>query len=190
MATFVLVHGGRAGHAYPGHTKRAGVPDLHDVVLVGYSYSGMVVTGVAEGAAERLSQLVYLDAYVPGDGESMAAMMGPETIAFFAQVAENYGDGWRIPPDPPDAPRLTPLLFKPVGQPVSVVNPDAARLPRTFIYCTQEKDAMGGLGVPITQAAARAKADAGWGYHGLNTGHGPTETRPQESERCCSNWRE
>jgi pimeloyl-ACP methyl ester carboxylesterase len=154
--------------------------DLHDVILVGYSYSGMVVTGVAESAAERLSQLVYLDAYVPGDGESMAAMMGPETAAFFAQVVQTYGEGWCLPFDPPDTPRMTALPFKPVGQPVSVANPHAARLPRTFIYCTQEKEAMGGLGVPITQAAARAKADAGWCYHELNTGHVATETAPQE----------
>jgi pimeloyl-ACP methyl ester carboxylesterase len=154
--------------------------DLHDVILVGYSYSGMVVTGVADCAPERLAKLVYVDAYVPGDGESMAAMMGPETAGFFAQVVQTYGDGWRLPFDPPDTPRMTPLPFKPVGQPVSVTNPNAARLPRTFVYCTQEKETMGGLGVPITQAAARAKTDGAWRYYELQTGHLPMDTALQE----------
>ena len=52
--------------------------DLHDVILVGYSYSGMVITGVAERAPERLAHLVYLDAYVPRDGQSLLDMLGPE----------------------------------------------------------------------------------------------------------------
>ena len=45
--------------------------DLHEVVLVGYSYGGMVMTGVAERVPERLAHLVYLDAFVPHDGESL-----------------------------------------------------------------------------------------------------------------------
>jgi pimeloyl-ACP methyl ester carboxylesterase len=44
--------------------------DLSDVVLVGHSYSGMVITGVAAAVPERLKQLIYLDAYVPDEGES------------------------------------------------------------------------------------------------------------------------
>src|SRR5713226_3159825 len=42
--------------------------DLRDVVLVGHSYGGMVITGVAEHVAERLAHLCYLDAFVPEDG--------------------------------------------------------------------------------------------------------------------------
>lgn len=154
--------------------------DLHEVILVGYSYSGMIVTAVAERVPERLAQLVYLDAFVPSDGESLATMIGPELVAILEQVAQAYGDGWRIPHDPPDAPRRTPQPIKPMYQPVTVTNPAAARLPRTFIYCTQEKEAMGPMGVPITQAAARAKADARWGYRELDSGHVPVETAPQE----------
>ena len=154
--------------------------DLHEVILVGYSYSGMVVTAVAERAPERLAQLVYLDAFVPSDGESLATMIGPELVAILEQVAQAYGDGWRIPHDPPDAPRRTPQPVKPMYQPVTVTNPAAARLPRTFIYCTQEKEAMGPMGVPITQVAASAKADARWRYRELDSGHVPVETAPQE----------
>ena len=153
---------------------------LHDVILVGYSYSGMVITGVAELAPERISQLIYLDAFVPQDGQSMLEMLGPDVAAFIQQMAQAYGDGWRIPHDPPDAPRRTPHPLKTGQQPVSVKNPAAAVLPRTFIYCTQEKEAMGPLGFPITQAAERARADARWRYRELDTGHSPWETAPRE----------
>src|SRR5579871_2677956 len=44
--------------------------DLYDVILVGSSYGGIVITGVAEVVPERLRQLVYLDAFVPQDGQS------------------------------------------------------------------------------------------------------------------------
>ena len=153
---------------------------LHDVILVGYSYSGMVITAVAELAPERISQLIYLDAFVPQDGQSMLEMLGPDVAAFIQQMAQAYGDGWRIPHDPPDAPRRTPHPLKTGQQPVSLENPAAAVLPRTFIYCTQEKEAMGPLGFPITQAAERARADARWRYRELDTGHSPWETAPRE----------
>ena len=50
--------------------------DLHDVILLGKSYSGIVITGVAERAPERLRHLVYLDALVPRDGQSFLDMAG------------------------------------------------------------------------------------------------------------------
>ena len=46
--------------------------DLSDVILVGYSYSGMVTTAVADRLPERLAHLIYVDAYVPNDGQSLA----------------------------------------------------------------------------------------------------------------------
>lgn len=50
--------------------------DLDDVVLVGHSYGGMVITGVAEQLRERIAAIVYLDAFVPGDGQSLAELSG------------------------------------------------------------------------------------------------------------------
>jgi pimeloyl-ACP methyl ester carboxylesterase len=154
--------------------------ELRDVILVGYSYSGMVITGVAERAPDRLAHLVYLDAYVPQDGESLLDMLGPGVAAFIEQAAQAYGDGWRIPHNPPDAPRRTPHPLKTGQQPVSVTNPSAAALPRTFIYCIHDKDTMGPVGLPITQAAERARSDSRWRYRELQTGHSPWETAPRE----------
>ena len=51
--------------------------DLHDVILVGHSYGGMVITGIADRAADRVGKLVYLDAANPADGESLVDVSGP-----------------------------------------------------------------------------------------------------------------
>src|SRR4029450_13175141 len=72
--------------------------DLKRVVLVGHSYGGMVITGVAERTAERLNHLVYLDAFVPRDGQSVADLVSPELAASFEEGVRLSGDGWRIPP--------------------------------------------------------------------------------------------
>ena len=117
---------------------------------------------------------------MPRDGESLLDMLGPDAAAFIEQAAQAYGDGWRISHDPPDAPRRTPHPLKTGQQPVSLTNPAATALPRTFIYCTQDKDAMGPVGLPITRAAERAKSDSRWRYRELETGHSPWETAPRE----------
>src|SRR5215218_3749420 len=76
--------------------------DLLQVVLVGHSYGGMVITGVADRVPERLAQLVYLDAEVPMDGQSEFDLLPPEERAVYEDAARERGDGWRIPPPFPD----------------------------------------------------------------------------------------
>ena len=51
--------------------------DLRDIVLLGHSYGGMVATGVADRARDRVSQLIYLDAFVPEDGQSLLDLNEP-----------------------------------------------------------------------------------------------------------------
>src|SRR5438552_835707 len=72
--------------------------DLQDVVLVGFSYGGLVITGALEHISDRVSHLVYLDAFVPADGESL------ETISGSAGRAAAIGPGasWLVPPLPRD----------------------------------------------------------------------------------------
>src|SRR5215218_9299337 len=81
--------------------------DLSDVILVGYSYSGMVTTAVADRIPERLAHLIYVDAYVPNDGQSLADILGPQVMSMLREYADQYGDGWRLPHNPPDAPFRT-----------------------------------------------------------------------------------
>lgn len=51
--------------------------DLRDVILVGHSYGGMVITGVGDRAADRVGHLVYLDAANPLNGQSLLEVAGP-----------------------------------------------------------------------------------------------------------------
>ncbi|MGH7860970.1 MAG: alpha/beta fold hydrolase, partial [Candidatus Dormibacteraceae bacterium] len=74
--------------------------DLREVVLVGHSYGGMVITGVADRCPERLSRLVYLDAAVPSDGMSISDQFGPERRQELIDRARREGDGWLLPPGP------------------------------------------------------------------------------------------
>ena len=154
--------------------------DLREVILLGYSISGPVITGVAEKSFERISHLVYLDAYVLDDGQSVADQLGPEIMTGLDQAAKMHGDGWRLPHDPPDADRRTDQPLKPILTPIEVKNPAAAALPRTYIYCTQGAQDIGPLHLPIDKAADKAKVDDNWRYRELNTGHMPMWTKPQE----------
>ena len=151
--------------------------DLRGVVLVGHSYGGMVITGVAERAPERLSRLVYLDAFVPEDGQALADLLPPEALAWLEERARTLGDGWRIPHDPPDADRRADFPLAALRQPLAVTNPDATRLPRAYIACAESR------GIPLfahfEAAAARAQAE-GWAYRELPTGHVPMQTTPKE----------
>jgi pimeloyl-ACP methyl ester carboxylesterase len=54
--------------------------DLRDIVLVGHSYGGMVATGVADRARDRVTQLTYIDAFVPDDGQSLLDLNRPRRI--------------------------------------------------------------------------------------------------------------
>ena len=123
--------------------------DLYDVVLVGHSYAGMVIAGVAEKAADRISHLVYLDAFVPTDGKSLADYQPPEILQLFKESTRKDGEGFKLPcVIPAEAfgvtagddlawvrPRLDPHPAKTKFDAVRLTNPKAAQIPRTFIYC-------------------------------------------------------
>ncbi len=124
--------------------------DLQQVILVGHSYSGMVITGVADCIPGRIAHLVYLDAVVPRDGQSLADT-APIIGTYLRREANKNGDGWRVNPprggafgitQEPDASRVrskvTPQSLKTFLQPVQITHPDAvAAIPHTFIECTR-----------------------------------------------------
>ena len=72
--------------------------DLRDIVLIGHSYGGMVATGVADRARDRIAQLIYIDAFVPDDGQSLLDL--DEVGAAADAGTREAGDGWRVPPNP------------------------------------------------------------------------------------------
>lgn len=154
--------------------------ELSQVILLGYSISGPVITGVAEKAPERLCHLVYLDGYVLEDGQSVADQVGPELMAELEQAAQMFGDGWRLPHNSPEPDLHTDQSLVPVMTRLTITSPIAAALPRTFIYCNQGAQDIGPLHTPIARAAEKARAGNGWRYRELNTGHMPMWTAPQE----------
>lgn len=152
--------------------------NLHNVILVGHSYGGMVITGVADKAAERIVHLVYLDAFIPRDGQSVADIISPESMRRFHEDSKAFGQGWRIPPLPVERfgikskvdiawvkPKLVPQPIKTFEEPVRLTNPIATSLPRTFIYL--KKPAMG----TFDSFAKMTKSSKDWKYYEMDTGH-------------------
>jgi len=72
--------------------------NLFDVTLVGHSYAGMIITGVAEHARDRIAHLVYVDALVPEHGQSARDILPEPTRNTFRKLAEE-GGGWRMQPN-------------------------------------------------------------------------------------------
>jgi pimeloyl-ACP methyl ester carboxylesterase len=73
--------------------------DLREVVLIGHSYGGMVATGVADQARDRVAQLTYLDAFVPTSGQALIDLVPPAERQRLLDSVKT-GDGWRVTPNP------------------------------------------------------------------------------------------
>ena len=152
---------------------------LYDVALVGSSGGGMVITGVAERVPERIGHLIYLDAFVPQDGQSIGDLSGPEVMAGLEQVAQTHGDGWRVPHNPPGADRRTDTMLKMAKQPLAINNPDAVRLKRTYVLFTG-KPAEDWLTLVLEGIAARIRKEGGWSYCERPFWHYPCLDQPRE----------
>lgn len=74
--------------------------DLADVILCGHSYGGIVISGVADRVPERIRSLLYLDAFVPEDGESLLDIHPPGLAQRMRILAQTAGNGWNVPPIP------------------------------------------------------------------------------------------
>jgi pimeloyl-ACP methyl ester carboxylesterase len=161
--------------------------DLLQVVLVGHSYGGMVITGVADRVPERLAQLVYLDAEVPMDGQSEFDLLAPEERAGYQQAATTTGQGWQIPPPVPDPlppeldarlrwamSRMVPQPINTFSQPLRLTNPAGAGVARTYILCTQGKDDQA-----LPGYVERARSDPAWRFVEFAAGHGAHVTAPR-----------
>ena len=162
--------------------------ELRRVVLVGHSYGGMVITGVADRLERdqpgRLARLVYLDASVPSPGDSWSTPHPPETRQARIDAATASG-GLSFPP--PDATvfglegedrvwvnrRQTPQPFRVYQQPLEFNAARVASLPRTFIDCNRPA-------LPtIAAARKRVREEPGWQVFELATGHDPMVSEPE-----------
>ncbi len=169
--------------------------DLHDVILVGHSNGGTLITAVAERAPERLAHLVYLDAFVPEDGQSTADFLPPPQREQWERRVQTEGYGWLIPslmPGPWEefvrdawqvtdeadrrwlVERLGPTPYKVFTDSVRRGNPAAAALPRTYIRCLASPTPM------FARFGEMARSAPGWRYRELTTAHEAFVTAPDE----------
>ena len=156
--------------------------DLRDIVLLGHSYGGMVATGVADRARDRIGQLIYLDAFVPMDGQCLLDFL-PESERRRMRDGAKSGDGWRVPPNPtpqdtpPEdvewlSPRRVPMPIKCFETKLGLEHGEL-KLPRSYVYATRAAplDVFG-------PCARRAKDERGWRYLEIDASHSPHVTAP------------
>lgn len=158
-----------------------------DLVLVGHSYGGLVMTGVADALLARglkPRHLVYVDAVTPHPGESWSSQHAPETVRARLEAAAQRPDGAMPPPDAAvfglDGADRDWVNRRQTPQPAGVYQDrldfDAARiatLPRTFIDCTAPA-------LPtIAVMRERVRREPGWRVVELATGHDPMVSAPE-----------
>jgi pimeloyl-ACP methyl ester carboxylesterase len=158
--------------------------DLTDIVLLGFSYGGMVVTGALDHIADRVKHLVYLDAFVPADGESVIDRMTGGT-----DRAISLASKWLLPPRPrqlADAKEQAWNEARRSSQPVGTFT-EAVRLsqplesfPFSRSYIKATADANEPANSFFWRAAHAAKASDAWSYHEIATHHLVPFTHPQE----------
>ena len=172
--------------------------DLEDVVLVGHSYAGHLVTGVADRVPERISLLAYLDAGPSPDGAAFMDLQPPAARELIERLVDEAGEGWRVPmPSWEDLEGVmgasldglgqeerarmrahaTPQPLRTWTQPLSLKHPARPELPKLLISCS----------IPLAQvremiAAGHpwfaALAGPEWSFRELPTGHWPMFSVP------------
>ena len=175
---------------------------LEDAVLVGHSYAGIVVAGVADRRPQRLNAVVYLDTGPLPDGLSIADVQPPESRAAQVREAEEHGDGWLWPvPDratletgvygsaaglgDADFARLaalgTPHPLRTLSSPLHREHERPPGVRRAAVFCAE-----GGMSVEAVRALvaggdprAAPFADPDWELHELPTGHWAMFSAPE-----------
>ena len=147
--------------------------NLRNVVLVGHSYGGMVITGAADRVPDRIGQLIYLDAFVPESGESVFSFQDSGGVAFFRA---NTRDGFIVPPWVTDVhvvPRDTPQPLHTFTDTLRLINPDGRKVPATYILTVDP-----GATTDAFQRFADRAAARGWRVLRMEADHIPERSAP------------
>jgi pimeloyl-ACP methyl ester carboxylesterase len=158
--------------------------DLSDIVLVGFSYGGFVVTAAIEHIGDRVRHLVYVDAFVPADGDTPFALAGGGATA-----PVTLGEPWQVAPpdrsfdDPAEAAfhraRRVPHPIGCFTEPVRLPRPlEDYPFSRTYVKATA--DEREGAGTAFWAAADRARRSPAWSYAEIATTHMVPVNRPAE----------
>jgi pimeloyl-ACP methyl ester carboxylesterase len=159
--------------------------DLSEIVLLGFSYGGFVVTGAIEHVGDRVRHVVYLDAFVPDDGDTLLGLLGTGRPA-----AITLGEEWLLPPpareydDPVQAEfanaRRVPHPIGCFTEPVRLSRPlEDHPFTRTYIKATSDPpDALGAKA--LWDTSARLRHSPAWTYVEVASNHMIPVNRPEE----------
>ncbi len=159
--------------------------ELDDVVLVGHSFAGPVISGVADRMPERLRQLIYLDAIVVGDGESALSLFSADVQRERRRTIDPEGLRMAIPEpakfgvtDPAQVAwlrrRLTPHPLNAYTEPLRLQHPLGNGLHKTYIAVTDP------WYPPLAELRARLRGQPGWEWRELAAGHDAMVTSPAD----------
>jgi pimeloyl-ACP methyl ester carboxylesterase len=163
--------------------------DLTDVVLVGWSYGGMIVAGAADRAPERIAHVFYFDSDVPRDGDTSSPL---SNHAKLEALARDHGDGWRVPPEFTRAEpyllwelpeeqkqwireRFAPHPLVTWTQPIRLTGA-AAAIPTTYIRCTVGYDP---TDEDTIRQDERIRGEPTWHYREINVSHAAPFSAPK-----------
>lgn len=152
--------------------------DLTDIILVGHSYGGMVVTGVIDSVADRVKHLVYLDAFLPANGQSLFDLSGggPQTT-----------DDWRVPGmqrnEDPNDPETVWSNARRVGHPKATLE-EKVKLAvpleeRPFSLTYIQATGRDGGGNAFDSAAERLRSNPRWTVRQISGGHSMQVSNPE-----------
>ena len=150
--------------------------ELDDFVLVGHSYAGMVITGVADRMPSKIRRLVYLDAFLPANGKSQLDYVVPERAAGIKKQGEETGMvnplplslfGVTKPEDVAWASRhIVKQSFQTMAQPINLPNEaETGRLRKTYVYCSSPATGS------FDQFVAKVRNDPAWQFFEMKNGH-------------------
>lgn len=160
--------------------------DLSDVILVGHSYAGMVINGVAEVMPEKIRFLIYLDAYIPQDGKTAFDLVPGLQDLYNERKLLNQNKPWLVNSytptefgitDPQDIawmePKLVPMPWHTHDEPIKVQNQNARNIRRAFIKSAE-------FGEGMFQRQTKEEKNMWDYYEELNRGHDVMITAPEE----------
>jgi len=159
--------------------------ELTDVVLCGHSYGGIVVSGAADRLAAHIAKLVYLDAFVLNDGESLHDKLPPAHRELQLELAQKHGDGWMVPPIPAEVfgvnaadsawvdRQCTMQPLATFQQKLKLQGNALTTIPTTYIVASGWNDS------PFQPFYERAKA-TGWQTFSMACGHDVMLDKPEE----------
>jgi len=156
--------------------------ELQDIVLVGHSYGGMVVTGVADRVPDLIRHLVYVDAFLPDDGQSCFDLGGAG-----GRDRATIVDGWKVMPiraeqqAPERMARMSPQPIGTLEEKVRLTVPLEERpFTRTYIKAAADNPNNPSRTGAFWQAAERTRKNPRWRYYELPCGHGVHSEMPNE----------